>query len=187
MQTLAGHTPVHLAAASGHVEAVRMLVHGGGSLGTLDAFGDTPLHMAAQAGHVDTCRALVELGADLTSVNGMGDAPWQTSSREKPRGGAYEELSVLLRPVGALAGKSSNKDKNVRSSLWEGRQVVVVRGIKESTKEGDLVRVLGGKARIHMVRIVRVSSPILAPPFVSSKLISRRQTHLPIASLVSLI
>ena len=64
-------TPLHTAAQSGDVDAVRRLLADGADPNAREA-GDntTPLHWAAAAKHVEAVRALLDAGAD---VHGLGD------------------------------------------------------------------------------------------------------------------
>jgi uncharacterized glyoxalase superfamily protein PhnB len=64
-------TPLHTAAQSGDIDALRKLLADGGDPNAREA-GDntTPLHWAAAAKHVEVVRALLDAGAD---VHGVGD------------------------------------------------------------------------------------------------------------------
>lgn len=56
-------SPLHLAATSGAVGAVRLLLDAGLSVEAVAANGSTPLHWAAGGGHNDVVRVLLEAGA----------------------------------------------------------------------------------------------------------------------------
>lgn len=61
---LHGATPLHLAAAHGHVDAVKTLViRGGADMEATDTGGRTPMHYAAAKGHQAVINALIGLGA----------------------------------------------------------------------------------------------------------------------------
>ncbi|KAH9036087.1 ankyrin repeat-containing domain protein [Lactarius hengduanensis] len=61
-------TPLHLAAAGGHLEVVRTLMGHGVDVNAAMTWGDhTPLHEASSGGHVDMVRLLIENGADESS------------------------------------------------------------------------------------------------------------------------
>ncbi|KAJ2893145.1 hypothetical protein MKZ38_008993 [Zalerion maritima] len=78
-------TPLHMAAARGHLEVVRWLVDRGADLNALSALtcscvfrhwyqepvvNPTPLHLAICYGHTDVAKYLIEQGADLTTDGG---------------------------------------------------------------------------------------------------------------------
>jgi ankyrin repeat protein len=67
-----GTTPLHKAAAGGHVDVVRRLVEAGSNprVSSIPIHGHgfsglTPLHLAASGRHVETVRYLIEAGANV--------------------------------------------------------------------------------------------------------------------------
>lgn len=56
---VSGITPIHLASALGHAEAVRMLIENGAKVESSDQCGFTALHFACQNGHLDVVRVLL--------------------------------------------------------------------------------------------------------------------------------
>jgi CubicO group peptidase (beta-lactamase class C family) len=67
--------PLHLAALSGDLEAVRRHVAAGADLNAKDAYGSTPLTLAATFGRTEVARALLAAGADLEATDGQGSTP----------------------------------------------------------------------------------------------------------------
>jgi ankyrin repeat protein len=63
-----GWTPLHLAAAQGNVEVVRILVERGADTIAQTEDGRTPLHVAAQVGNTEIVRILVEHGTNRTTA-----------------------------------------------------------------------------------------------------------------------
>ena len=68
----AGSAALHLAAASGHGEVVRLLLEAGADAGLEDADRATPLHCAAASGHGLCVKMLLDAGSDPRHRNVMG-------------------------------------------------------------------------------------------------------------------
>lgn len=62
-------TPMHLAAFSGHVDAVKFLYSQGGGLNLKSADGSLPLHLAVRNGHINVVKFLVESGSTMDTDN----------------------------------------------------------------------------------------------------------------------
>jgi len=61
-----GSTPLHFAAASGHLEIVQLLIEAGGDVDAREyASGTLPIHWASAHGHLEIVRLLVEKGARI--------------------------------------------------------------------------------------------------------------------------
>jgi hypothetical protein len=67
-----GSTPLHRAAANGHIEISRLLLQNGADVNVKDDGGNTPLHWAAEEDNIDVLHLLVENGADLEAQNNEG-------------------------------------------------------------------------------------------------------------------
>ncbi|XP_053541239.1 pre-mRNA splicing regulator USH1G [Ictalurus punctatus] len=64
-----GNTPLHLAAANGHLDCLSFLVSFGANVWCLDNDYHTPLDMAAMRGHMDTVRYLDSVAAKQSTLN----------------------------------------------------------------------------------------------------------------------
>lgn len=83
MRGASGQTPVHAAAAGGHVEIVQLLLLRMASLNAQDLDGETPLHYAALAGKPTVTNVLLRMGADHSVESYLGQTPAEVA-RESP-------------------------------------------------------------------------------------------------------
>jgi hypothetical protein len=75
-----GRTPLHSAAAAGHVKLVQYLLKEGADINATGRFGETPLHCAASAGYTDIVRILVEEGAEIMYRKKDGQTPLHSAA-----------------------------------------------------------------------------------------------------------
>jgi hypothetical protein len=62
-----GSTPIIVAVALGHVDAIKALVELGESPNAIIGSGGTVMHVCAQFGHLDVIKTLADLGADVNT------------------------------------------------------------------------------------------------------------------------
>ncbi len=67
-----GRTPLHLAAAAGQAETIRLLCERGATVDAVDERGATPLHLAAVFGRTDAVAALLAGGAYPSTCTHLG-------------------------------------------------------------------------------------------------------------------
>lgn len=72
-----GQTPLHLAAAGGHLGTARTLLQHLASPDVLDSRRWTPLHWAVFGGWGDVAELLLDNGAELEGPSGVGTSPLQ--------------------------------------------------------------------------------------------------------------
>ncbi|XP_044303795.1 protein phosphatase 1 regulatory subunit 12C isoform X2 [Varanus komodoensis] len=70
-----GATALHVAAAKGYVEVMRLLLQAGYDPNVQDKDGWTPLHAAAHWGVEEACRLLAEHFCDMEALNNVGQRP----------------------------------------------------------------------------------------------------------------
>jgi len=95
-----GGTPLHDAAAGGHLGIVRRLMEAGAAacVNVADHDGETPLHTGARGGHAEIVTLLLAAGADPSVTNAAGNIPEQEA-----RGVADETVLQILRDANSAA------------------------------------------------------------------------------------
>jgi len=94
-------TPLHWAAARGHVGAAQVLIHRHADVSAPDIDGNSPLHLAVSHGHRSVMQLLLEAGADGSAHNLDGDTPLDCAESNN-----FVFMKALLRKFGA--GDQSN-------------------------------------------------------------------------------
>ncbi|XP_077316943.1 protein phosphatase 1 regulatory subunit 12B-like isoform X3 [Lithobates pipiens] len=74
-----GATPLHVAAAKGYTEVIRLLIQLGSDVDSRDFDGWTPLHGAAHWGQEEACRLLSEALCDMEAVSKVGQTPFDVA------------------------------------------------------------------------------------------------------------
>lgn len=92
-------SPLHWAAARGHVGAAQVLIHRHANVSVHDIDGNSPLHLAVSVGHRSVVQLLLEAGADANAQNLNGHTPLDCA-------GSNSFMKATLRKFGA--GESSN-------------------------------------------------------------------------------
>lgn len=145
-----GRTPLHLAAALGHVDVAKWLIGSSADLNATDAKGKTPLHYAANEGEADVATLLIDGRADVNIADRAGRTPldraeaaagWAAVSRDQQTDSPYivpgkdgqsplaatvqheknlKHIVELLRKRGAKHGTSHPKEVPVRRETRSG-------------------------------------------------------------------
>ncbi|XP_036375699.1 protein phosphatase 1 regulatory subunit 12A-like isoform X5 [Megalops cyprinoides] len=77
-----GGTALHVAAAKGYVEVLKLLIQAGYDANIKDFDGWTPLHAAAHWGKEEACRILVENMCDMDAVNKVGQTAFDVADED---------------------------------------------------------------------------------------------------------
>ncbi|RUS34229.1 ankyrin repeat-containing domain protein [Jimgerdemannia flammicorona] len=96
--SLAGFTPLHLAAANGYSETVAYLLKNGADVNTQSVTKRTPLHLAAIEGFTKAAEELLK--SDRIKINAM-DKYWLTPLDVAIRN-KRNEMTIVLRKAGGL-------------------------------------------------------------------------------------
>ncbi|XP_076332970.1 uncharacterized protein LOC143237510 [Tachypleus tridentatus] len=91
-----GWTPIHLAAAHGHVDIVKFLALEGADIAALDPSGYTAMHLAAMNGYTNCVEVLLGLGCEIEYVTSEGFTPLHLAVLN-----AHVDCCNLLLSVGA--------------------------------------------------------------------------------------
>ncbi|CAJ1053082.1 protein phosphatase 1 regulatory subunit 12C isoform X2 [Xyrichtys novacula] len=74
-----GATPLHVAAAKGYIEALKLLCQCGLDVSAVDFDGWTPLHAAAHWGQGDACHFLAEQLCNMKACSNAGQTPFDVA------------------------------------------------------------------------------------------------------------
>ncbi|XP_078021547.1 protein phosphatase 1 regulatory subunit 12A isoform X11 [Epinephelus lanceolatus] len=80
--TKSGGTALHVAAAKGYAEVLKLLIQAGYDVNIKDYDGWTPLHAAAHWGKEEACRILVENLCDMDLINKMGQTAFDVADED---------------------------------------------------------------------------------------------------------
>ncbi|XP_064417808.1 protein phosphatase 1 regulatory subunit 12A isoform X4 [Latimeria chalumnae] len=107
-----GGTALHVAAAKGYTEVLKLLIQAGYDVNIKDYDGWTPLHAAAHWGKEEACRVLVEHLCDMETVNKVGQTAFDVADEDIL--GYLEELQKKQNML--LSEKPKTKSPLIESS-----------------------------------------------------------------------
>ncbi|XP_053572733.1 protein phosphatase 1 regulatory subunit 12A isoform X4 [Bombina bombina] len=110
--TKSGGTALHVAAAKGYTEVLKILIQAGYDVNIKDFDGWTPLHAAAHWGKEEACRILVENLCDMDIVNKVGQTAFDVADEDIL--GYLEELQKKLNLL--LSEKQEKKSPLIEST-----------------------------------------------------------------------
>ncbi|XP_012599783.1 protein phosphatase 1 regulatory subunit 12B isoform X5 [Microcebus murinus] len=111
-QPRSGATALHVAAAKGYSEVLRLLIQAGYELNVQDHDGWTPLHAAAHWGVKEACSILAEALCDMDIRNKLGQTPFDVADE-----GLVEHLEMLQKKQNVLRSEKETRNKLIESDL----------------------------------------------------------------------
>ncbi|XP_061869403.1 protein phosphatase 1 regulatory subunit 12B isoform X5 [Colius striatus] len=127
-QPRTGATALHVAAAKGYSEVMRLLIQAGFNLNVQDNDGWTPLHAAAHWGVKEACSILAEALCDMDIRNKLGQTPFDVADE-----GLVEHLEMLQKKQTVLRSEKETRNKLIeadmngkpRSSLFTNKEKIL--------------------------------------------------------------
>ncbi|XP_032893840.1 protein phosphatase 1 regulatory subunit 12A isoform X3 [Amblyraja radiata] len=107
-----GGTALHVAAAKGYSEVLKLLIQAGYDVNIKDYDGWTPLHAAAHWGKEETCRILVESFCDMEMINKVGQTAFDVADEDVL--GYLEELQKKQNLL--ISEKQANKSPLIETT-----------------------------------------------------------------------
>ncbi|XP_054432490.1 protein phosphatase 1 regulatory subunit 12B isoform X2 [Pteronotus mesoamericanus] len=111
-QARSGATALHVAAAKGYSEVLRLLIQAGYDLDVQDHDGWTPLHAAAHWGVKEACSILAEALCNMDARNKLGQTPFDVADE-----GLVGHLEMLQKKQSALRSEKETRNKLIESDL----------------------------------------------------------------------
>ncbi|XP_055991736.1 protein phosphatase 1 regulatory subunit 12C isoform X3 [Sorex fumeus] len=131
-----GASALHVAAAKGYIEVMRLLLQAGYDPELRDWDGWTPLHAAAHWGVEDACRLLAEHGGGMDSLTHAGQRPCDLADEEVLS--LLEELAQKQEDLRKDASQSRSPEPQGPSSSRHCRSSVCRLSSREKTSLQDL-------------------------------------------------
>ena len=119
---LGGATPLHFAATSCDVEAIRALVSLGADVNARDGAGCSALHWVSGYGRADVAALIISLGADVDAVavaGGEGGASGGSTPLHYAADNGCEAIVSLLLAHGASVGALGEEEKEQREGRYD--------------------------------------------------------------------
>ncbi|CAL8333442.1 unnamed protein product [Lota lota] len=121
-----GATPLHVAAAKGYLEAIKLLCQCGLDVSAVDCDGWTPLHAAAHWGQAEACCILAEQLCNMEAHSNGGQTPFDVADESvealltelsQKQASWRSERSLLERQNPAGSNTANAQNKRRRSSV----------------------------------------------------------------------
>ncbi|KAH0618976.1 hypothetical protein JD844_018562 [Phrynosoma platyrhinos] len=126
-QPRTGATALHVAAAKGYYEVMRLLIQAGFDVNVQDNDGWTPLHAAAHWGVKEACSILAEALCDMDVRNKLGQTPFDVADE-----GLVEHLEMLQKKQNMLRSEETrnklieaNMNGKLQSGLFKNKEKIL--------------------------------------------------------------
>uniref|UniRef100_A0A3Q2SUJ4 Protein phosphatase 1, regulatory subunit 12C n=1 Tax=Fundulus heteroclitus TaxID=8078 RepID=A0A3Q2SUJ4_FUNHE len=145
-----GATPLHVAAAKGYVEALKILCQCGLDVSATDFDGWTPLHAAAHWGQEEACRILAEQLCNMEARSNGGQTPFEVAdesvaelleelSQKQANWRNERSISERQNQPGQNAANAQNKRRRTSVCRMSSKDKINVQDLsKERGVSGDL-------------------------------------------------
>ncbi|XP_054837449.1 protein phosphatase 1 regulatory subunit 12B isoform X3 [Eublepharis macularius] len=135
-QPRTGATALHVAAAKGYSEVMRLLIQAGFDVNVQDNDGWTPLHAAAHWGVKEACSILAEALCDMDIRNKLGQTPFDVADE-----GLVEHLEMLQKKQNMLRSEE-NRNKLIEADMNGKLQSGLFRNKEKILYEPDTLKSL---------------------------------------------
>ncbi|NWT85518.1 MYPT1 phosphatase, partial [Lanius ludovicianus] len=134
-----GGTALHVAAAKGYTEVLKLLIQAHYDVNIKDYDGWTPLHAAAHWGKEEACRILVENLCDMEAVNKVGQTAFDVADEDIL--GYLEELqkkqnllhSEKREKKSPLIESTANMDNNQTQKTFKNKETLILEQEKNAS------------------------------------------------------
>lgn len=135
-----GGTALHVAAAKGYTEVLKLLIQAGYDVNIKDYDGWTPLHAAAHWGKEEACRILVDNLCDMEMVNKVGQTAFDVADEDIL--GYLEELqkkqnllhSEKREKKSPLIESTANIDNNQSQKTFKNKETLIIESEKTASR-----------------------------------------------------
>ncbi|XP_058164462.1 protein phosphatase 1 regulatory subunit 12A isoform X2 [Dasypus novemcinctus] len=135
-----GGTALHVAAAKGYTEVLKLLLQAGYDVNIKDYDGWTPLHAAAHWGKEEACRILVDNLCDMEMVNKVGQTAFDVADEDIL--GYLEELqkkqnllhSEKRDKKSPLIESTANMDNNQSQKTFKNKETLIIEPEKNASR-----------------------------------------------------
>ncbi|XP_052609252.1 protein phosphatase 1 regulatory subunit 12A isoform X4 [Peromyscus californicus insignis] len=135
-----GGTALHVAAAKGYTEVLKLLIQAGYDVNIKDYDGWTPLHAAAHWGKEEACRILVDNLCDMDMVNKVGQTAFDVADEDIL--GYLEELqkkqnllhSEKRDKKSPLIESTANLENNQPQKTFKNKETLIIEPEKNASR-----------------------------------------------------